>query len=87
MRNLSCEPFKTRYGISNPLVGSSSTDCDNRMHESLTLKYRMKAAELRAIAEDDSHSRTRDQILRIAEEYERIAESFEKFEPRDSPLN
>jgi hypothetical protein len=39
--------------------------------------YRKKAAEVRALAEADKHVGTRDALLKIAEDYERLAKSLD----------
>jgi hypothetical protein len=43
----------------------------------------MKAAELRAIADDDGFSHTREALFRVAEIYEQLAKSAELLEQRE----
>jgi hypothetical protein len=53
------------------------------MQHSQALKYRLKAAEVRAIAEDDDHALTKSDLIRVAEAYEMVARTFENLEGRD----
>jgi hypothetical protein len=48
--------------------------------QSRSMKYTMKAAELRAIAEDDDCGKTRQAILDVANIYEQLAKSAERLE-------
>jgi hypothetical protein len=50
------------------------------MRYSNALKYRMKAAQLRAVAHDDEIRSTKSDLIRIAESYEKLAQSFENLE-------
>jgi hypothetical protein len=50
------------------------------MQYSRALKYWMKAAQIRAIASDDEVRSTQSDLMRIAEYYDRLAQSFDELE-------
>ena len=50
-------------------------------------RYRQRAEELRAIAEDTKDGRAKKALLEVAEEYDRMAETRERVDKLESQRN
>ena len=50
-------------------------------------RYRLHAEELRVIAEQDEHRPNKETLIRVARDYERMADSMETIELTRQELN
>jgi hypothetical protein len=49
--------------------------------------YRIKAEEIRIVAETDRHSETREMLLRVADDYEKMAATMESIAQTNEGLH
>jgi hypothetical protein len=54
--------------------------------EQLARSYRIRAEELRTIADMDDHIHTREVLMRVAKDYDRMAENMEAIERSNKRL-
>jgi hypothetical protein len=53
----------------------------------LAQSYRIRAEELRTLAEMDEHAKTKEQLIGVARDYDRMAETLEAIDRTNKTLH